>query len=487
FLFILNYKHGKYFRDRNVTYIGAGFPRLFRFLTGKIAFVEAEQILWNDVKKTGKSFVGFSDLISPTFYIADLELMKNIYIKDFDHFVNRRQFSTQDSDLLLKKMMISLEGEQWKGIRSKLSPTFTTGKIRRMFDIFDKSSQLMCEYVKKRVGSAGGEFDICESYSKYAMDVIASCAFGIDSKSFDCEPGVLSEFEEMGQRFQFKFNPVQFLKFLVLLIAPKVANQLGFQAFDTEPQKYFMRVIKDVMKRRRETGERRDDFLQLMMDAQKGLLKGEENSKETLECSLIGGFDTTQSLLIFAAYNLALEQDVQEKLLKEVRASFDANGGKLTYDGVLEMNYLDMVINETLRFMPPAARTERVCTKDYKIPGTDTIIEKGTMVSLPVLGIHRDERFYENPNKFDPERFTPEKKAERHPLTFAPFGHGNRNCIGMRFALTEVKAVVASLVYNFKLEPGTLTEIPVKFSNNTTLKPANGMWLKMTPRIASEE
>ncbi|ODM86970.1 Cytochrome P450 9e2 [Orchesella cincta] len=390
--------------------------------------------MWNDVKKTGKSFVGISDLISPTFYIADLELMKNIYIKDFDHFVNRRQFATPDSDLLLKKMMVSLEGERWKGIRSKLSPTFTTGKIRRMFGIFDKSSQLMCEYVKKRVGSAGGEFDICESYSKYTMDVIASCAFGVDSKSFDCEPGVLSEFEKMGERFQFKLNPAQFIKVLVLLIAPKVANKLGLEAFDTEPQKYFSRVIKDVMKRRRETGERRDDFLQLMMDAQKGLLKGEENSKETLEVMtgtddgsgtafhsqseikfddddivansvlfLIGGFDTTQSLLIFAAYNLALEQDVQEKLLKEVKASFDANGGKLTYEGVLEMNYLDMVIN------------------------------------------------------------------------------------GMRFALTEVKAVVASLVYNFKLEPGTLTEIPVKFSNTATLKPANGMWLKMTPRIASGE
>ncbi|ODM92848.1 Cytochrome P450 6k1 [Orchesella cincta] len=518
FFLYTDYKHGKYFRTRNVTYIGAGFPRMFRFLTGKIALVEAEELLWADVKKAGKSFVGFSDLLSPTFYIADLDLMKNIYVKDFDHFVNRRNFDTPGSDLLLKRMLISLEGEQWKGIRTKLSPTFTTGKIKRMFGIFDKSSQLMCEYMRKRVGSAGGEFDICESYSKFAMDVIASSAFGVDSKSFECEPGVLSEFEQMGKRFQFNFNPLEFIKLMVMLVAPKFADMLGLQAMDMEPQNYFMRVIKDVMKQRRENGERRDDFLQLMMDVKDGLLKGEENSKETLEVMtgtddgsgaalhsqseikfddddivansvlfLIGGFDTTQSLLIFAAYNLALEQDVQEKLLKEVKASFDKNGGKLTYDEVLGMNYLDMVVNETLRYMPPAARLERVCTKDYKIPGTDTVIEKGTVVALPVIGIHRDERFYENPNKFDPERFTPEKKAERHPLAFAPFGHGNRNCIGMRFALVEVKSVLATLIYNFKLEPGKLTEIPVKFNNNSSLKPANGMWLKLTPRIATEE
>jgi len=296
---------------------------------------------------------------------------------NFLPFTNRRSFSSNQQDIdLLKRMLISLEGEEWKGIRSKLSPTFTTGKIKRMFSIFDKSSHRMCDYVRKRVGSSGGEFDICEAYSKYAMDVIASCAFGIDSKSFECDPGVMSEFEEMGQRFQFRFNPTQFLKFMVILIAPKLANAFGFTAFDLQPQIYFRKIIKEVMKRRRDTGERRDDFLQLMMDAQEGLLKGEENSKETLEVMtgtedggstsaftsqnvkfddddivansvlfLIGGFDTTQSLLIFAAYMLALEQDVQDKLFKEVSASIEANEGKLTYDGVLEMNYLDMVIN----------------------------------------------------------------------------------------------------------------------------------------------
>lgn len=162
---------------------------------------------------------------------------------------------------------------------------------------------------------------------------------------------------------------------------------------------------------------------------------------------------------------------------------------------------------ETLRLLAPATRTERMCTKDYRIPGTDVIIEKGKTVVMPVFSMQRDPRYYENPLKFDPERFLPENKSKRHPYSFAPFGHGKlfhglndsiiillvvylsfglfvgpRNCIGMRFALTEVKAVILALVQKFKLEPCGKTDIPPKFGNNSTLKPANGMWFNIQPR-----
>lgn len=389
-LFYQNWKHSRYFKERGVTYIGVGLPRLFRFLTGKISLFEAETILYAQAKNGDKRFVGFSDsFIAPVYYVTDLELCKHIYVKDFDHFVDRRQFNTQKSDLLLKRMLISLESEHWKGIRSKLSPAFTTGKIRRMFNIFDKSSKKMCDFVGKAVGPNGGDFDICDAYSKYAMDVIANCAFGVDSKSFDSEAGKMSEFEDMGQRFQFRFKPTVFLKFLFILACPKLADAFGMEALDPEPQKYFFRVITEVMKQRRENGERYDDFLQLMMDTQDGLLKSEENSKETLEVMtggdgtnddvgaemqkhfgdsnapaklkfedddivancvlfLIGGFDTTQSLLIYAAYQLALDQECQDKLRQEVNEALEANKGKFTYEAVHEMGYLDNVLNGIL-------------------------------------------------------------------------------------------------------------------------------------------
>lgn len=84
---------------------------------------------------------------------------------------------------------------------------------------------------------------------------------------------------------------------------------------------------------------------------------------------------------------------------------------------------------ETLRIFPPAMRTERKCTKNYKIPGTDVVIEKGTIVCLPVLGVHHDEEYYENPEKFDPDRFEADQRSLRHSYAFTPFGMGPRNCI----------------------------------------------------------
>ncbi len=240
----------------------------------------------------------------------------------------------------------------------------------------------MCEFLKKIVGDSGKDVDISESFAKYTIDVIASCAFALDSKTFEIGPGKMTTFEEMASRFRFNINLLTFIKFFIVMLAPKLAAFLGIQAFDVAPQTYFRKVITEVLEHRRKTGQRHNDFLQLMMDAQEGLFKQEENSKETIEVMtgttdtkmgnatgnnfiessqnikiddddiiancvlfLIGGVDTTQSLIISAAYQLALEPECQEKLREEVNEAVEANNGKLTYEAIHGMSYLDMFIN----------------------------------------------------------------------------------------------------------------------------------------------
>lgn len=132
----------------------------------------------------------------------------------------------------------------------------------------------------------------------------------------------------------------------------------------------------------------------------------------------------------FALYELALNPDVQDKLAEEIRKYTSENGDKLTYDLLQEMKYLDMVVSETLRKYPPVGNLFRQCTKPYTIPGTNVLIEAETRVFIPIYAIHRDPKYYPNPEKFDPERFTPEEKAKRHPMIYMPFGEGPRNCIG---------------------------------------------------------
>ncbi len=83
---------------------------------------------------------------------------------------------------------------------------------------------------------------------------------------------------------------------------------------------------------------------------------------------------------------------------------------------------------EILRMYPPGTRLERRCTKDYKLPGTDIVVEKGTIVSAAVAAMHLDPQYYPDPEKFDPERFTTEEKNKRNPYSYLPFGQGPRNC-----------------------------------------------------------
>lgn len=87
-------------------------------------------------------------------------------------------------------------------------------------------------------------------------------------------------------------------------------------------------------------------------------------------------------------------------------------------------------IIETLRKYPPIPTIFRICTEQYKIPDTNVVIDKDTIVQIPILGIHYDPEYYPDPDKFDPERFSLENKSQRHQYTWLPFGEGPRICIG---------------------------------------------------------
>jgi cytochrome P450 family 9 len=127
--------------------------------------------------------------------------------------------------------------------------------------------------------------------------------------------------------------------------------------------------------------------------------------------------------MAFMAYEIAVNPDIQKKLRKEIDES-ESQGKTLTYERMQSMKYLDQVMSETLRRWPAGVLADRSCLKDYEIEYDDKkfTIEKGKTVYIPISGIHLDERFYKNPEKFDPERFSDENKASIDPDTYLPFG-----------------------------------------------------------------
>lgn len=124
----------------------------------------------------------------------------------------------------------------------------------------------------------------------------------------------------------------------------------------------------------------------------------------------------------------------------------------------------------------------RICTKDYRIPDSDVTIEKGTSVAIPVYAIQMDERYFPNPQKFDPDRFTDEEKAKTNNFAYLPFGAGPRFCIGQRFGLMQTRVGLISLLSNYKFDVAIgKTPIPMEYDPKSfVFAPIGGMNLKIS-------
>jgi cytochrome P450 len=124
--------------------------------------------------------------------------------------------------------------------------------------------------------------------------------------------------------------------------------------------------------------------------------------------------------------------------------------GEITYESVHEMTFMEMVIDETMRMYPASSRTDRAASSDYEYKNMK--IKKGDIVNILIYAIHHDETYYPEPYKFMPERFSEINKKTRPNETFIPFGAGPRSCVAMRFALLEIKLLLASILTKYKFE-----------------------------------
>ncbi|XP_007544552.2 cytochrome P450 3A56 [Poecilia formosa] len=222
-----------------------------------------------------------------------------------------------------------------------------------------------------------------------------------------------------------------------------------------------------------------------MIDSQKnnGLQKDKRLSDhEILSQSMIfifAGYETSSSSLTFLAYNLATNPEIMRKLQEEIDSTFP-NKAPVQYQPLMEMDYLDSVINESLRLFPIAARLERVAKASVEINGL--VIPKDMVVLVPTWPLHRDPEIWPEPEKFKPERFSKKNKEDIDPYTYMPFGVGPRNCIGMRFALVVMKLAVVEILQRYSFSVCKETEIPFEMDVQGLLAPKRPIQLKLIPR-----
>ncbi|EDW54394.1 probable cytochrome P450 6a14 [Drosophila sechellia] len=477
-----------YLRYRFTYWELRGIPQLRpHFLFGhffRLQSVHLSELLQEtyDAFRGSAKVAGTYVFLRPLAVVLDLDLVKAVLIRDFNKFVDRRSFHGDT----LTANLFNLQGEEWRALRTKLSPTFTSGKMKYMFGTVSSVAKQLGGTFDELVGSQGAVLELHDLMARYTTDVIGSCAFGTGCNSLR-DPQ--AEFRQVGRRlFQNSNRSIRWRIFRMTYLSSLVKLGLPVRIFHPDITKFFNRIVSETVELREREQIRRNDFMDLLLD-----LRRQENGKGlTMEqmaaqvfVFFVAGFETSSSNMSYALFELAKNQDVQQKLRMEINDSL-AKHGKITYEAMMEMPYLDQTITETLRKYPALSSLTRLASEDYEIPSPDggdpVVLEKGTSVHIPVLAIHYDPEMYPEPHEFRPERFAPDACRERHPTAFLGFGDGPRNCIGLRFGRMQVKVGLITLLrrFRFSLPPGSPTQLKVT-KRNVILLPSEGVRLQVDP------
>ncbi|XP_044260197.1 cytochrome P450 6a2-like [Tribolium madens] len=427
------------------------------------------KLLYDQIKDNGWKHAGLYFLTRPVYMVVDLEYVKNILTKDFQHFVDRG-FYFNEKDDPISAHVFAIGGQKWRNLRTKLTPTFTSGKMKQMFQTLLECKTSLLKRVDKEHQTP---INIKEILGCFTTDIIGSCAFGLDCNTFKEED---SPFRKYGKKV-FESNLRRRLQIFFFTHFPSLARALKVRHFSKDVADFFTKVVKDTVNYREENNYTRKDFMQLLIElknSKTGLTLDEIAAQSLI--FFLAGFETSATTMTFALFELAKNQEIQQKVREEIGVILGDD--KITYEALQKMKFLTQVINETLRKYPPLSFLTRECVKDYKIPDQDVIIEKGTKVVISILGLHRDEDYFPDPEKFDPGRFSEDNTGFRDQFAYIPFGEGPRICIGLRFGMMQTKVGLVSLLRKFKFTVNRKTREPIKFDVKGFILAAEGdIWL----------
>ncbi|XP_035228707.1 cytochrome P450 3A31-like isoform X1 [Stegodyphus dumicola] len=453
------------------------------FLSGNMSQLKASstpnEVITAWIKEYGNVFGYFVGEI-PYVIINDLDMLKQVMIKDFPIFTNRADMHLDVHPL--NKTVLALNDKRWKEVRSVLTPTFSSGKIKLMTYIVDKKVDVMLDVITKKA-EKGEMFDIYENVQALTLDVIADCALAMKTH---CQENTKDIFLiAVRDFFRFSHNRAVDCAIMFPFVATIMAFITNYMTSGQMTSLIVSNVEKAIAARRKNPEIKSVDFLQLLVDHGKN--DSREASTKLTDDEIIAnayvfvlaGYETTATALAFTFYLLVKHPEIQEKLYQEVVEVDEAN-----YANIQGLQYLDQVFGESMRMYPPVTGfVARKCAEDHQI-GSYTI-PKGAIVQAPVWDIHHNPDFWPDPWKFDPERFSTENKISIKNMSYIPFGVGPRNCIGARFAQLEAKLTLFKLLKKFRFEACEKTDDPLPLICPTVIiNPANGVYVKAVLRNA---
>ncbi len=403
------------------------------------------------------------------YVISNPDYIKDILVTRQSNFTKSRVL--ERAKVLLGEGLLTSEGEFHTRQRRLVQPAFHRERL-----IGYGASMVDCAAACRDRWHHGETLDMAREMARLTLAIVARTLFSADVSSEADEIGVALT-EVLGL---FEWVQLPFSEWLEKLPLPAVRRFESARAV-------LDKIIYGIIAERRRTGVDTGDLLSELLLAQD---EGSGNAEDIVRMTdkqvrdealtlFLAGHETTANALAWTWYLLSQNPEAERKFHSEIDRALE---GRLpTFEDLPQLKYVEMVFAESMRLYPPAWGIGRRNIETFDIAGY-TIPPRSIILMSPYV-VHRDPRFFPDPESFNPDRFLPEAVASRPKFSYFPFGGGTRVCIGERFAWMEGVLLLATLAQRWKLTlvPGHRVETKAQI----TLRPKYGMQMSITARYSS--
>ncbi|XP_033225548.1 cytochrome P450 9e2-like [Belonocnema kinseyi] len=433
--------------------------------------------------ESSHSMLGIYQIRTPILVIRDADLVKKVMLTDFNSFRNNAINLHQELDPLFIKNPFYSGIETWKENRIALTNGFSPRKLQAMFSLIREVSSKFQKYLDKSLSKNDQvEFELNELFTKYTSELVMTVGLGIegycfDEKSMTFGKIVTSVFGDSALRGNFSQ--------VILFFFPHIAKLMKVGVVSKEMEVFLRKLVRDVINSEGKDTNTRNDFMHIMLEAEKDGIDQETNLTVHFLSFMIDVYESVGNTLSFLGYQLALRPEIQEKARDEIKSVLMNCNGELTVEACKDLNYLEQVINESIRFFPDTGTFRKICTYETQLVGYDglsCLVKPGHVIAISAHGLHKDPKYWPDPEQFDPDRFSEERKHDLHKFAFLPFGAGPRMCVGMRLAMLMMKMAMTTILRNYSLEISPKTKLPLKRDLTKYLTNAKGgIWVFVKP------
>ncbi|XP_032552822.1 cytochrome P450 4B1-like [Chiroxiphia lanceolata] len=377
--------------------------------------------------------------------------------------------------------LLVLEGTKWFQHRKMLTPAFHYDVLKSYVTLMSDSVKVMLDKWDKK-STERKSVELFQDVSLMTLDSIMKCAFSFNS---DCQTQSNSHYYikavfDLSYLLSLRIQTFSFKDVFYNLTRKGREFQDACKLAHTHTDK----VIKErrmLLSSEEELDKilkkKHLDFLDILLCSKdaNGVGLSDEDLRAEVDTFMFEGHDTTASGISWLFYCMSLHPEYQQRCREEIQGIL-GDRDTIEWDDLGKMTYTTMCIKESLRLFPPVPSVSRQLSKPITFSDGRSL-PAGCQVALNIFAIHRNRDVWENPEIYDPLRFSPENSAQRHSHAFLPFSAGPRNCIGQQFAMNEMKVALALTLLRFELCPDP-SKLPIMVPQ-LVLKSSNGIHLHL--------